>query len=61
MLAKPLPVIWFTEGRKKKLKKVKKTLDTYRENVVYLDIRFNEGMKTRSRHEIAQIGVVGRQ
>ena len=61
MLAKPWPVIWFTEERKKKLKKVKKTLDTYRENVVYLDIRFNEGMKTRSRHEIAQIGVVGRQ
>ena len=58
MLAKPWPVIWFTEGRKKK---IKKTLDAYGIYVVYSSIRFNEGMKTRSRHEIAQIGVVGRQ
>ena len=57
MLAKPLLVIWFTEGRKKN----KKTLDAYGIYVVYSSIRFNEGMKTRSRHEIAQIGVVGRQ
>ena len=29
----------------KKLKKVKKTLDTYRENVVYLDIRFRKARR----------------
>ena len=57
MLAKPWPVIWFMEGRKKN----KKTLDAYGIYVVYSSIRFDKEMKTRSRHEIAQIGVVGRQ